>query len=310
MMKRWFLVCLLIVPFFMFGCKDKADDGKIKVYASFYTMYDFAQKIAGDDIKVYNIMPQGADAHDYEPSTKDIINLNKADIFIYNGLGMEHWVDKVLASLNNPNLKVVKASDGVSIIDGGHEDEHEGEEEHNKADPHIWLSPKNAKIILSNIKDAFVEIDPDNAQIYQSNYERYAQECDNLDNEFRTQLQGFEKRDIIVSHQAFSYLCQEYNLNQIALLGLHSESSNPKKLAEIIQEIKTKNIKVVFYEPASGKELFSNLNKEDGVKVELVPLNPLESLTSSEIKNNADYFSVMRANLFAIKNALTLQNGI
>ena len=305
------ILLILICPFLLFGCQSDIDDGRIKVYTSFYTMYDFAQKIAGDNVRVYNLMPQGTDAHDWQPSSKQIVNLNKADIFIYNGLGMEHWVESVIPTLENPKLKVVIASDGVTVIGGEHEEENE-EEEHNHGavDPHIWLSPINAEIILSNIKDALIEVDPDNALEYQSNYDKYAEECKQLHNDFTTQLENFEKRDIVVTHQAFSYLCEEYNLNQFALQGLHSEETNPQRMKEAADYIKAENIKVIFYEPASGKALAQTLSNEDGVSTSIAPLNPLESLTDEEIKNKADYFSVMRANLAEILKALKKQNGI
>ena len=308
-MKKLILVSLLIISLMMSGCSLATDDGSIKVYTSFYTIYDLTQKIAGDNVKVYNIMSQGGDAHHFEPSTKDIINLNKADVFIYNGLGMEHWVDSVLNTLENPKLITVKASEGVEVL--GEDEQHtDHTDEHDQAfDPHIWLSPKNTKIILYNIKQALIQVDPDNASEYESNYEKYALECDKLDNEYITALQGFEKRDIVVTHQAFSYLCKEYNLHQIALLGLHSEAPNPLRQGEIIDEIKKNNIKIIFYEPAHGKTLAESF-KQDIASILIAPLNPLESLTDSEIKNKADYFSVMRQNLKQITTALQRQNGV
>lgn len=310
-LKNLFFICFLMFVLLMSGCTSDSDDGRIKVYTSFYTMYDLTSKIAGDNARVYNLMPQG-DAHDFELSTRDIINLNKADVFVYNGLGMEHWVDSLMPTLENPDLKVVKASQGVTVIDSDeHEEEHSEElNNHGAIDPHIWLSPINAKVILFNIKDALIQADPDNAAEYQENYDKYAAECDKLDDEYKTALQGFEKKDIVVTHQAFSYLCKEYNLNQIAFMGIHAEESDMSKTKEIISLIKSNNIKVVFYEPAHGKDLASSLNRETGVQVEIAPLNPLESLSEDEIKNNADYFSVMRQNLAQIVNALQLQNGI
>ena len=116
------------------------DSAPLKVMASFYPMYDFAQKIGGDKVTVTNMVPAGIEPHDWEPSTTDITNLEDADVFIYSGAGMEHWVDSVLGSLTNQDLDVVQASDGITLREG-----YEDEDGDVGADPHVWLAPANAK---------------------------------------------------------------------------------------------------------------------------------------------------------------------
>lgn len=111
------------------------DSAPLKVMASFYPMYDFAQKIGGDKVTVTNMVPAGIEPHDWEPSTTDITNLEDADVFIYSGAGMEHWVDSVLGSLTNQDLDVVQASDGITLREG-----YEDEDGDVGADPHVWLA--------------------------------------------------------------------------------------------------------------------------------------------------------------------------
>ena len=124
--------------------------GKISVVASFYPLYDFAKKIGGDRVNVVNLVPAGTEPHDWEPSTTDIKTLENADVFVYNGAGMEQWVDTTLASLSNSHLSVVKASDGVSVrtvtSEQGDEGPVEADQQGSADDPHVWLSPENAKI--------------------------------------------------------------------------------------------------------------------------------------------------------------------
>lgn len=122
------------------------DSAPLKVMASFYPMYDFAQKIGGDKVTVTNMVPAGTEPHDWEPSTTDITNLEDADVFIYSGAGMEHWVDSVLGSLTNQDLDVVQASDGITLREG-----YEDEDGDVGADPHVWLAPANAKIEMKNL---------------------------------------------------------------------------------------------------------------------------------------------------------------
>ena len=128
------------------------DNSKLNVITSFYPMYDFAKKIGGEYVEVANLVPAGTEPHDWEPSTTDIASLEHADVFIYNGAGMESWVNKVLSTLSNKSLTTVEASQNVSLRAGGehehdedenHTDEETHDEEH--YDPHVWLNPLNAK---------------------------------------------------------------------------------------------------------------------------------------------------------------------
>ncbi|MDD2568241.1 MAG: zinc ABC transporter substrate-binding protein, partial [Clostridia bacterium] len=171
------ILCLLLAACtqnddFTNKASDAGEAGKIIVYASFYPMYDFASKIGGDKICLTNMVPAGTEPHSWEPTAKDIVALENADIFIYNGAGMEHWVDKVLASLENTDLITVEASEGITLLKGTHHhhddtaaeaEEIASEGEQTQYDPHVWLSPLNAEQGLENIKNAFVKADPDNA---------------------------------------------------------------------------------------------------------------------------------------------------
>ena len=150
------------------------DDGRLKVMASFYPMYDFARKVGGDKIQVKDMVPAGTEPHDWEPAATDIRNLEDADVFVYNGADLEHWAEDVLDTLENQDLVVSEASDGVELLDGG-EDHAHGD---NGKDPHVWLDPMRAKQEMANIKDAFVKADPENKDYYEANYEKYAGEFD------------------------------------------------------------------------------------------------------------------------------------
>jgi ABC-type metal ion transport system, periplasmic component/surface adhesin len=172
---------------------------KLKVYTSFYAMYDFAKKVGGDKVDIVNLVPAGTEPHDWEPATTDVVNLEKADMLIYNGASMESWVGKVLDSLQNKNLVAVEASKGLDLM-AGHEEEGE---ETTKYDPHVWLAPENAKKEMENIKTALVQADAANRDTYESNYKKYAAQFDELDQEYRTAAASFARKDIIVAHQAF-----------------------------------------------------------------------------------------------------------
>lgn len=295
--------------------KESTELSKLTVMTSFYPMYDFAVNIGGNKVIVKNMVPSGIEPHDWEPAASDIVGLEEADVFIFNGAGMEHWVETVLDTLGNENLIIVEASEGVSLIEGhGHdddEDEHEDEDEQEdeadhdeeQLDPHVWLSPLNVKIQVQNIRDAFVEADPDNADYYNENYETYVAKLDVLDQKFKDSLTNLSNKDIIVAHEAFGYLCDAYGLNQIGIEGLSPDSDpDPARMEEIIELAKEKQIKIIFFEELVSPKVAQTIADEIGV--ETAVLNPLEGLTEEQIKAGADYISVMEDNLANLLKAL------
>ena len=284
-MKK-FLTILFILSLLV-GCgnvsKDNKDSSnKIKVYASIYPMYDFAKKICGDKADVYNMTSTGSEPHDFEITSKDMANLTKANLFIYNGGGMEHWVDTVKDSIKN--LKYIETSSNI---------DNEG------LDPHFWLSPIKAKKQMENIKNALVEIDSANADYYNSNYNYYTDRLDELDNHFRDILSNIKNTNVVVTHPAFGHFCKEYSLNQVAIAR---DEADPKAMYDTIAFIKNNDVKAIFYEDFSSSKLVDSIAKETGVKI--LTLNPTESLSEEYINAGEDYFSVMEENLISLTNGL------
>lgn len=292
------------------AAKTEAMESKkmLKVMASFYPMYDFAAKIGGDKAEVIAMVPSGTEPHDWEPAAADIRNLEEADLFIYSGAGMEHWVDDVLASLDNKDLISVEASEGVALRDG-HSHSHEEEEgageseEEGQYDPHVWLSPLNAEKEMENIKNAYIKADPDNRDYYEANYELYASRFADLNQKFKDTLSSLPNKDIVVSHEAFGYLCDAYGLNQVGIEGLSPDSEpSPARMAEIIDFVRANHVKVIFFEELVSPKVAETIAKETSSSVQV--LNPLEGLSDEELENGADYFSVMEENLKQLEAAL------
>lgn len=274
-------------------------DGKLNVYTSFYPMYDFAKKVGGDMITLTNLVPAGTEPHDWEPTAADITALESADVFLYNGAGMEHWVDKVLGSISKEGLVVVEASKGISMLEGHAE---EGEEAM-PFDPHVWLDPKYAKVEMENIKNALTKADPANKDAYEQNFTSAAAELDKLDKEFTDTLSPLPNKDIIVAHQAFGYLCASYGLNQVAIEGLSADSEpDPAKMSDIITFAKEQKIKVIFFEELVSPKVAETIADAIGAKTDV--LNPLEGLTDEQLAAGEDYCSIMRENLAVLKSSL------
>ncbi len=307
-MKRWksILMALALLAAMIPAFPAAAEGEKLTVYASFYPMYDFAMKVGGDKVTVVNMVPAGMEPHDWEPAASDIVGLENADVFVYNGAGMEHWVDKVLKALSNKDLTVANTSEGLTLL-AGHSHEEEAEEGHGEEaeayDPHVWLGPLQAKAQMEAIKNALVKADPGNTAYYEENYTRCAAEFDALDQEFKQELAMLPDREIVVSHQAFGYLCAAYDLTQVPIEGLTPDSEpTPARMAEIIDFVKEHQVSTIFFEELVSPKVAETIAAATGAVTEV--LNPIEGLTDEQIAAGEDYFSVMRQNLDALIKAL------
>ena len=309
-MKKTFLTGVLaftvfIMAFALTGCNTEKStessasstqteetSSKLKVMTSFYPMYDFASKVGGDKVEVTNMTPAGTEPHDWEPSAKDITQLEKADVFIYNGADMEHWTDDVLNTLDSKEITVVEASKGIDLLKEG-----------KSYDPHVWLNPLNAKKEMENIKDALVKADEKNKDYYEKNYETYAKKFDTLDSEYSTALSNVKNKNLIASHEAFGYLCEAYGLKQIGIEGLSPDSEpDAAKMKEIIRFAKKNNVKTIFFEELVSPKVSKTIAKELGAEAKV--LDPIEGLSEDQQELGADYFSVMESNLQTLKEAL------
>ncbi|KXG76134.1 metal ABC transporter substrate-binding protein [Thermotalea metallivorans] len=314
--KKFQGLSLLVVFFivFMAGCskptqrpEEEALKDRIVVYASFYPMYDFAKNIGKDKIDLKLMIPPGVEVHDWEPTAKLMGNMEKADVFIYNGLGMEPWAEKLIASVQNDQWIVIEASQGVALLEAEeHEEEEHGDEEegsHGDYDPHVWLNPMNALKQAENIKNAFVKADEANRDFYERNFKEFADKLKALDQKFQEELRDVKKKEMVVAHGAFGYLAHRYGLEQVAITGLSpQEEPSAAKLAEITKFAKERNLKYIFFETLTSPRLAEVLAQEVGAKTAV--LNPIEGLTQEEMKAGKDYISVMEENLKTLKQAL------
>ena len=297
-MKHLLILFSLILTLLLSSCgadvQNSDNSDKAVVYTSFNAMYQITKEIAGDKADVECLMPSGAEPHDWEPSAGDIVKLQKADIFVYSSDDMETWVSDVLNSAKS-GLDVVEASKDITEIDV---DVHENDDGHSHGghDPHVWLDPKNAVIQAQSITDELCKTDSENADYYKQNLAVFKEKAENLDNEYKQVLQNAKTKYIIVSHEAYGYLCNAYDLEQIGIEGVMADNEpSPAKMAEIVNFAKEHNIKYVFAENSGDTKLADTAANEIGGEV--LVLSPFES-------GSEDYFTVMENNLQALKKAL------
>lgn len=265
------------------------DDSKnIKIMVSVYPLKEFADKIAGDKAEITTMVPDNMEPHDYEPKTRDFQSLMKSDAFIYNGLGLESWVDEVNNVIENKDVLIVDSSDGIDVRKEG-----------DIIDPHCWLSLKEAQKQAENIKNTLVELDNDNKDYYEQNYELFANELEDLYNEYKEKFDSIENKNFVTGHAAFGYLCRDFGLQQKSVENLLSEGEpTPKQLEELVTFCKENNIKTIFSESLASPKVSETLAKE--VEAEVVPILSLESN-----EDGKSYIEAMRYNLEEIYKCLS-----
>ena len=289
---------IIIVALLNFGQKETNNSPKTKVVTSFYPLYFFTSQIAGDKAIVSNITPAGAEPHEYEPTARDIANIEDSNLLVLNGGGLEGWSENIQKNLNKNKTKVVISGDGLATKTISEEGQN-----NNAIDPHIWLSPILAQQMVDKIESGLSLSDPSNSLYYKSNAETLKDKLSILDKEFKNGLTSCGSKNIITSHSAFAYLASTYGLNQVSIAGLSTEEEpSSKQMSEIAKFSKNNNVKYIFFESLISPKLSLTIAKEIGAQT--LVLNPIEGLTEDEINSGKDYFSEMRNNLVNLKIAL------
>ncbi|QHA94313.1 adhesin [Bacillus sp. N1-1] len=299
---------------------ESGEEKKLSIYTTLFPIEDFTRKIGGEHVEVVSILPPGSDAHTYEPTTQTMIDVAEADAFIYNGLGMESYAEAIADSVDE-DVKIVEASSGIETLEHSeeheehpekeHEDKHEehseeehsDEHDHGDQDPHIWLDPNKAIGMAENIKETLIELKPDAKEDFEADFLKVKSDLTELDKEFASLVDSKDHPEMIVSHAAYGYWENRYDIHQIAISGL-SPSNEPsqKALEEIIHTAKEKKLDYVLFEQNVTPKVAKSLQSEIGAKA--LRLHNLSVLTEEDINNKEDYFSLMRRNLETLDQAL------
>lgn len=302
---------------------EKTESGKensgLSVFTTIYPLQFFTEQIGGNLVTVKNIAPPGSDAHSVEITTKKMTEVASSDAFIHTGTGLEGFADSVASSLKNEDVVIVNSTENVSFIGTEEEDEHgdahDGEEEHSEEaeeagheehgdiDPHVWLDPNRSVKIAENIKNALVELDPQNKDQLEKNFSTLKAELTKLDSEFKELATRSANKSFVVSHSAYAYWEDAYGLNQIGISGLSpTDEPSHSQLADIIELVKNDGYQYIFFEPNLSNKVADAVKNETGT--EALTLHNLESITDEDIKNNKNYFVIMRENLKALDKSL------
>ncbi|MEM9092396.1 MAG: metal ABC transporter substrate-binding protein [Cyanobacteria bacterium P01_F01_bin.53] len=230
-----------------------------KVLTTFTILADMAQNVAGDALQVDSITRIGAEIHGYEPVPSDIAKAQKADLILSNGMNLERWFDQFIGNLDDvPTVVLTEGIEPIAIAEGPYE---------NKPNPHAWMSPQNALIYVENIRQAFVELDPENADVYNTNAAAYSEQLKEIDEALTTDLASLpdNQRFLVSCEGAFSYLARDYDLGEIYIWPINAEQqSTPKQLKAVIDKIQANSVPTIFCESTVSDEAQKQVAKTTG----------------------------------------------
>ena len=296
--------------------ESKNDSGKISVVTTIFPYYDFTRSIAGDTADIKLLLSPGSEPHSYEPSPSDIVAIENCEIVIYNGGESDEWVESVLDSIENKNMKVMRMMDYVDLLyeqsvdhdeheheDGdGDEHEHEHGEEY---DEHIWTSVKNAEKLTNAIYDELCVSDSANKAAYSSNRDSYLSKLQALDSEISDIVSNSKRNTVVFGDRfPFLYFVTDYSLEyECAFPGCSSETEpSISTVTHMIDFTRENKIPVVFYLEFSNGKVAKLISEDTGAKT--MRFSSCHNVTKDEFADGATYISLMEQNANSLKEAL------
>lgn len=293
-------------------------EGELKVVTTTLPVTNFTKAVAGDRVEVTYLLPTNVGPHDYQAKPEDARTLAEADVLVTNGLGVEGYLNSLIANANNQNLKIVDTSRGVQTISNqvvaGHEPTAGEEQAEAKAEagghdhkgefnPHIWLDPTRAIKQVENIRDGLTAADPEGKDTYTANAAAYIDKLKALDAEVATALKPYAGKEFVTYHDFAPYFAQRYNLKAEYLVGVPEENPAPDDVRRVVNAAQASDLKALLIEPQAGEGAFSTLSKD--LKVRVSAFDPIETSEPEGVQPDY-YLTVMRQN---VKNLQTAFSG-
>lgn len=311
------LTAMALCTLMLAGCgkSDKKSGKKLTVVTTIFPEYDWVRQIMGshaEDAEIVYLLQNGVDLHSYQPTADDILTISGCDMFIYAGGESDSWVDGALENAQNDDMQIIKLLDVVGsnakteeVKEGMEAEEEEGEEEGPEYDEHVWLSLRNAEIICEEIEQRLEKLDPDNAEDYKKNLSAYTEELKKLDAEFEEAVKNGSTKTLLFGDRfPFRYLTEDYGLDYFAaFVGCSAETEASFEtvafLAKKTDELGLRYICTI--ESSDGKLAQTIIDNTKDKNQQVLVFNSLQSVTDHE---DAQYLSLMRENLEALKKAL------
>lgn len=305
MFKR--LTVLILVLALLSACQTTVQvEDKPQIMVSLFPQYDIIRQIAQDKVDVELFLPAGSEPHSYEPSASTLMKIVEADLFVYSSDELEPWVKRLVEGNASKSLIVLDASNGITLLEADHGHEGEDEDEEELAfDPHYWLDPQNMIIMSESIRDALIEIDPENEAFYIENANSYIASLKELDSNWQDLFDRAQLNQIIYGgHFAFGYLSHRFGLEILSPYSGYAPDAEPsaQALAGLMDVLAEKEINVIFYEELIDPRVARIIAEQAKVKIEV--LHGAHNLNAEEMQAGWTYVSIMEDNIEKLKEAL------
>ena len=285
------------------ACSNSTESSKqFKVLTTFMPISLFTKAVAGNCAEVQALIPANSGPHDFQAKPADLNALRQAKVLVKNGLGMEGFLGKLIASADNKDLLVIDSSRGITTLDSPAEEGHAEEahsshshSNHGEVNPHIWLDPLRAVSQVENIRDGLVKADPSCAASYRRNAATYIAKLQTLNAEISNQLNPYQGKTFVAFHDFAPYFANRYKLKADFLVDVPELNPSPADLMRVAAEVKRSQLKALLSEPQEGERSFNALAKDLGVKISV--FDPMETGSVQASQNPATYFKVMRSNV-------------
>lgn len=304
-----FILTAALVFSLFAGCTQRPapeDSGRLSVVTTLFAPYDFVRAVTGDLADIAMLLPPGSESHSYEPSPKELLNLQNSDVFVCGGGESDAWVDKILSAMDTTQLRIVRMMDSVETVEEALLEGMEPEEEEEGAyDEHVWTSPKNAKKIVRAIAAAICAADPENADIYEKNTTAYLAELDDLDAAFQAVVDGGSRKTLVFGDRfPFRYFADAYGLRCAAAFpGCAAETeASANSIRILVQRIQTEQIPVVLYIELSNARIAQTIADATGAQPRL--FHACHNISKADFDGGATYLSLMRGNVEVLREAL------
>ena len=293
----------LVIVLSLGACSNSTESSKqFKVLTTFMPISLFTKAVAGNCAEVQALIPANSGPHDFQAKPADVNALRQAKVLVKNGLGMEGFLGKLIASADNKDLLVIDTSRGITTLDSPAEEGHAEEahsshshSNHGEVNPHIWLDPLRAVSQVENIRDGLVKADPSCAASYRRNAATYIAKLQTLNAEISNQLNPYQGKTFVAFHDFAPYFANRYKLKADFLVDVPELNPSPADLMRVAAEVKRSQLKALLSEPQEGERSFNALAKDLGVKISV--FDPMETGSVQASQNPATYFKVMRSNV-------------
>lgn len=293
------IIIAAVAALYLTNNNGTTPSSKLNVVATFYPLYDFAQNIGGDKVSVSILVPETVDVHNFEPTPSSILEVTSANVLIYNGAGLEPWIQQVINAAGNSKLVKVDTSQGIQLLPVPSEFQKNNE----TLDPHLWLDPVNAKQQVNNILQGFVKADPADSQYFTQNAQAYDAQLDNLNALAINATTNTPTKVFVTFHEAFAYFAKQYNVTQLPISGPFEEEPTPGDIQNVITAIDQYHLKYVGYESLENPAISQSISSQTNAT--LIQMNPIEGLTAQEKAAGDNYISLMKQDIANIHTALS-----